>query len=336
MMHPHFYHWHNRVELKPETSVLQARWDAATKFSEAISSDTICALLRLALFGTIAPAFAKRFKDALIACEPTFPPENNFELLCVMATAALYSQMSTASVEADAVALGLAASAFSPDRIRPVCKELAQRATEYLESESERMRPTPKAESDYRALKKATETEDWATKPEATGLIGEALIDLGDSMERIAEENQYLWWLLGRRSPVLNTRREKLSSKEYALVVGAEAAERVALLPPPACVGSLIEEVLSQCAKATQTAIPLIDLVDTADIARLSATTARVEVGELCPLHSLLGVRRAGGRVDGASLEKLRLPAKLKFSPTDAANQYFHELIFLKALAQLD
>lgn len=336
-MHPHFYHWHNRVELKPETTaLLQARWDAAAKFSEELSGEDACSLLRLALFGTVTSEFAKRFSEALVAQEPTFPLEENVEMLRVMAAAALYIQMETESAEADAVALGLAAAGFHPDPSQPVCKDLAPRAAEYLESESERMRPTPKVAGDYRALKKATEATDWASNPEAPQLVGKAVLELGDTMGRIAEENQFLWWLLSRRSSHLSLRREKMAAKEYALVAAAEAAERVALLPPPACVESLIDEVLSQCAKATNVALPLADVVDAANIGGLSAVTAGAELGELCPLQGLLGVRRAGGKVDAASLEKLSIPEKLKVSPTEAAKQYFRELMFLRALAQLD
>lgn len=334
-MHTHFYHWHNRVDLKPENTVLKSRWDAAAKFSKDITGKDACSLLRLALFGAAEPDFATRFSEALVAQEPTFPPGNNLELLRVMATAALYSQMETRSVEADAVALGFVAAAFQPDRIKPVCKELGVRAAEYLASESERMRPIPTVEGDYRSLKEAAEAEGWADNPEATQLVSKAVLELGETMGRIAEENQFLWWLLGRRSSLLNTRREKLSPKEYALLAGAEAAERVALLPPPASVESLIDEVLSQCAKATNTAIPLADFIDAANIGSLSAVTAGAEVGELCPLKGLLGARRAGTKVDGASLEKLSIPAKLKVSPTEAANQYFRELMFLRALEQL-
>lgn len=335
-MHPHFYHWHNRVELKPESTVLQARWDAATKFCTEFSGDDASSLLRLALFGTVEPEFAKRFSEALVAQEPTFRPEDNTESLRVMATAALYSKMEKGSVEADAVALGFVAAAFQPDRIQPVCKELGIRATEYLASESERVRPIPSIEGDYRSLAKATETGDLADNPEATQLVSKAVLELGETMGRIAEENQFLWWLLGRRSSLLNARRDKLSSKEYALLAGAEAAERVALLPPPASVGALIDEVLSQCTKATNTAVPLAEFIDAANIGSLSAATEGAEVGALCPLKGVLEVRRAGNKVDGASLEKLGIPAKLKVSPTEAATQYFHELMFLRALAELD
>lgn len=334
-MHPHFYHWHNRVELKPELSILKARWDAAAKFTKDLKCGDACSLIHLALFGTPAPEFAKRFSGELVALEPTFLPEGNAELLRVMATAALYSCMEKESVKADAVALGLLAAAFQPDRIQPVCKELALRASEYLTTESERMRPTPKVASDYGTLQKATEAEGWEAEAAITGLIGKAVLELGETMGRIAEENQFLWWLIGQRSSLLNKPRKELLSKEYALLAGAEAAERVALLPPPASVDSLIAEALANCAKASDAAVLLADLIDAANINTLKTEATGADVRELCPLSNLIEVRRAGGKVDGAALENLKIPAKLKVSPTEAANQYFRELMFLRALGQL-
>lgn len=334
-MHPHFYHWHNRAELKTETPLLQPRWDAAAKFAEQLSADRACALLRLALFGTAVTEFAKRFSEELVTLEPTFPPDGNAELLRVMATAALYSQMKTESNEANAVALGLLAAAFQPDRIQPVCKELTQRAGEYLATESERIRPTPKVEGRYRALKNAFSSDDWAANSDATKLLGNAVLELGETMGRISEENQYLWWLLSRRSSLLKRQRETLAAKEYALAAAAEAAERVALLPPPTSVESLIGEVLTQCSKGATSAVSLVDLIKAANIDFVTTTAVATGARDLCPLTSLVGVRVAGDTVDGASLEKLKISVKLKVSPMDAASQYFRELMFLKALTQL-
>jgi hypothetical protein len=335
-MHPHFYHWHNRAELKPETGpLLQARWEAAAKFAEGLTADDACSLLRLALFGTGTTNFLKRFGEEIVVQEPTFPPEGNAELLRVMAAAALYSQMETESNEGDAVALGLLAAAFQPDHIKPVCSELGIRAGEYLASEAERVRPTPKISGGYDALKKATGADDWASEPGAPQLIGEAVLELGDAMGRIAEENQFLWWLLSRRSSLLNKRREKITAKEYALVAGAEAAERVKVLPPPASVESLIAEVLSHCSKASNTAISLSELIDAAKTDNLRTAVAEPDALELCPLTGLLGVRHAGGAIDGATLGKFGLDPTLKVSPSHAATQYFRELMFLSSLAEL-
>ena len=70
-----------------------------------------------------------------------------------------------------------------------------------------------------------------------------------------------------------------------------------------------------------------IELVRTASV----STSAR----DLCPVASLVATRVSGGTVDGTSLEKLKIRVKTKMSPMDAANQYFRELMFLKALTQL-
>jgi len=334
-MHPHFYHWHNRAELKPEAALLQLRWDAAANLAEELSADRVCALLQLALLGAAATKFQREFSEEIIKKEPTFPPRENAELLRVMATASLYSQMEAASNEADAVALGLLAAAFQSNRFQPVCDELMQRAIEYTATESERVRPTPEIEDNYRALRKAIDSSDWAGNADATTLLGNTVLKLGETMGRISEENQFLWWLLGRRSPLLNIRRDKLAPKDYALTAAAEAAERVALLPPPASVEALIGEALTQCSKGATAAISFIEFINAAKVDSISTTTITTGAHDLCPLASLVEARIAGEVVEGASLKKLRIPEKLKISPMEAANQYFRELMFLKALAQL-
>ncbi len=335
-MHRNFYHWHKRAEIKTETHLLQPRWDAAAKFSEGLSANRACALLRLALFGNPVTQFANEFSEAMVRQEPTFPPDENVELLRVMATAALYSLMETESHEADAVALGLLAAAFQPDRIQPVCKELMQCASDYIATESERLRPTPKVEGKFRALKSAFASDELEADSASTKLIGDAVLELGETLGRISEENQYLWWLLGRRSPLLNKQRKTLSANEYALAAAVEAAERVALLPPPASVESLISEVLTQCSKGATTAISLVDLFQAVSLDAIRTKTDTTAARDLCPIASLIETRVAGDAVDEALLEKLSISVKCKFSPIDVANQYFRELMFLKALTQLD
>jgi len=110
-MHPNFYHWHARVQLKPEVSILEPRWNAAAKATHEPSASDICSLLMLVLFPGAEPDFAKRFSEALVKLEPTFPPDHNAELLRVMATAGVYSQLEAFSNVADALALGLHAAA---------------------------------------------------------------------------------------------------------------------------------------------------------------------------------------------------------------------------------
>lgn len=321
--------------MKPDTTILEPRWNAAAKFAEDISGSDICSLLRLVLFPGAEADFAKRFSDALVKLEPTFPPEGNTELLRVMATAALYSQMDEPSNEADAIALGLRAAAFPLERIQPICKEVMERAGEYLASESERMRSAPNVKADFEALKTATETEGWETGKDATKLLGSALVELGDTMGRVAEENQFLWWLVGRRSPLLKQRRDKLTSQDYALVAAVEAASRVMLLPPPASVESLLNEVLAQCKNDPDSSMLLVETIGTPSTDLVKGEKTGSPATELTPIAGTLAVLRAGGKVDAKALKNLYLAPKVKSSPAATACQYFHELIFLRAIEQI-
>lgn len=334
-MHPNFYHWHSRAELKPDTTILEPRWNAATKFTEGVSVTDICSLLRLVLFPGAEAEFAKRFSAALVKLEPTFPPEGNAELLRVMATAAVYSQMDEPSNEADAIALGLRAASFPLGRIQPVCKEVMERAGEYLATESERLRPTPKLESDFQALKTATETEGWETDENATKLLGDALVELGETMGRVAEENQFLWWLVGQQSPLLKQHRKKFMPQDYALVAAVEAAARVTLLPPPESVESLLNEVLSQCGKDPDTSMLLIEAIGIPSTDLVKAEKVDGLAVELTPIIGTLAILRAGGKADAKGMKHLHLSPKLKSSPLATANQYFRELMFLRAIEQI-
>lgn len=321
--------------MKLDTTILEPRWNAAAKFAEDVSVSDICSLLRLVLFPGAEAEFAKRFSVALVKLEPTFPPEGNAELLRVMATAAVYSKMDKPSNEADAIALGLLAAAFPLERIQPVCKEIMERAGEYLASESERIRPAPNVKADFQALKKATETEGWETGEDATKLLGSALVELGDTMGRVAEENQFLWWLVGRQSPLLKQRRDKLTSQDYALVAAVEAAARVMLLPPPASVESLLNEVLAQCKNDPDSSMLLVETIGTPSADLVKGEKAGGQATELTPIAGTLAVLRAGGKADAKGLKHLHLSPKFKSSPAVTSSQYFRELMFLRAIEQI-
>lgn len=353
MMHPNFYHWHGRAELKPELAILEPRWNAAAQFAEKLSAAAIRSLLRLVLFPGAEPEFAKRFSESLVKLEPTFPPERNAELLRVMAAAAVHSQMDVPTDIADAIALGLQAAAFPQGRIEPVCQDVMTRAAEYLVVESERVRPAiyagtlenaeKQVETHLAALKKAVEDNTLPEIGKATEVLGRGMLvgmkhthqQLGEVIGRLAEESQFLWWLVGRRSSALNTRRELLTAETYALPAAAEAAERVALLPPAASVESLLDDALAQCRKGGRASMPLADLIDAADANWVQHVASAVTAPELTPLAALLAKRRADGKLHANLLKQLRISPKMEVTPTEAARQYFRELIFLRAAEEI-
>lgn len=349
-MHTNFYHWHARAELKPEIAVLESRWNAAVKFAEKLSSADIRSLLKLVLFPGAEPDFAKRFSESLVKAEPTFPPNNNAELLRVMATVAVYSQMESPSKVATAVALGLQAANFPPSRVEPVCQEVMTRAVEYLATESERVRPKiyvstlakaeKQADTAFANLKKAAD----ANSPQDVGKAAEALgrgvltamkeshQQLGDVIVRLTEESQFLWWLIGSRSSALNICREQLATDVYALPAAAEAAERVAILPPAASIESIIDETLLQCGKKSAPSMTVHDLVVSADASWAQGVTNLAGASELTPVAYLLAARLQTGKLDATLIKTFGLPAKMKITQHEAAHQFFHELVFLRAL----
>src|SRR5258708_30719157 len=171
-MHPNFYHWHARAELKPDAAVLEPRWTAAAKFAERLNKGDILSLLLLALFSPVDDKFASRLTEGVVKGEPTFPIVNNHELLRVMASAAIYRRLEQPSAAADAISLGVLAADFPSGRIDPVSDDITNRIFEYLGDESERVRPEidtgtldrvkKKADEQYAALKAAVSTNNPA------------------------------------------------------------------------------------------------------------------------------------------------------------------------------
>lgn len=352
-MHPNFYHWHARAELKPEVPVLEPRWSAAAKFAEEASAADIPSLLMLVLFPGAEPDFAKRFSEALVKLEPTFPPDHNAELLRVMATASVYSRLEAPTNIAEAFALGLQAAAYPQGRIEPVCQEIITRAGEYLATQSERMRPQIpaaepmkaelQAEAQLTALKNAVPSNNNQTIGNATIAFGMEILaamrecreQFSTAMGRLTEESQFLWWLIGRRSTALNVRRESLGSDAYALPAAAEAAEHVDFLPPAASIESLLEEVLSQCNQPKHHTMSLEELVEAVDADWVKRTGTAITSPGLTPLAAILAASRAGTRPDAKCFKQLRIPPKTQIAPAEAARQYFRELMFLRAMAEL-
>lgn len=349
-MHPNFFHWHSRAELKPDPAILEPRWNAAAKFAEKLASDDVRSLLRLVLFSGAEPDFAKRFMEALVKVEPTFPIANNAELLRVMAAASVQSRLEKPSDVADAIALGLHAATFPQGRSEPVCQDVMTSAMQYLAQESERRRPEidpgvlekaeKQVESQYVALKKAAEANNVPDMTKAIETVGRGVLGamkasherLGEVIGRLTEESQYLWWLIGRWSPNMKTRRDPLSAAEYALPAAAEAAARVSLLPPAASVEALLEEVLNQCGKRGEAKTSLLDLLLDGNHTQDDKTKA---TQELTPLATLLAERSQSSKPDVDSLKRLGFPPKATISPIEAARQYFRELVFIRAMADI-
>ena len=339
MMHPHFYHWHSRAEFKPETNILQARWDAAKTFADALPAGDVPPLLNAVLFTDSDPAFLGKVSEALVKLEPTFPPKDNSELVRVMATAAAYTILESSSSEADAVALGLQAAAFPEERIEPVCSEIMEKADEYLGEESERVRPEISSEEDeveVTALKKLVTDNEVENAANISTTIAKNVVNLSKTVERLIEENQFLWWLVGRQSPTCRCRREKLKPDAYALLAADEAEDRVVLMPPAASAEALLEDAVLQCGEGKNTNRAILHYVQEASEALGKIDSESPAVSQITPINSIRAANDSGAKVDKGFLKQLRIPNKHEVLAEEAARQYFRELVFLRALSHLD
>lgn len=352
-MHPNFYHWHIQAEFKPEVSVLAPRWSAAENFAEMVTAADILPLVRLVLFPGTEPEFAKRFTDVLKQVEPTFPLNKNAELIRVMASAAVYSRLEKSTPIANALALGLKAASFPKGRTKPICPDVMTRSVEYLAEQSERMRPNidagalEKSEKQtqvhFAALTKAVESTvpqeiGKATEALNRGVLGamkESHKRLGEVINRLTEESQFLWWLISRQSPSLQMRRERLSREAYALPAAEEAAKRVTLLPPASSVESLLDEAISQCKSGGRANVSLTELIEGTDGNWLEDAQRMAPAAELTPLVALLAERQQGKSLSQTVLKRLRIPDSTKVTPLEVSRQYFRELMFLRAIKEV-
>jgi len=352
-MNPHFYHWHGRVEIKPDEGILEKRWASATKYSEKLTADQVAELIKMILLEVPGEAFAKQMTEALVAIDPMFPISQNGELLRVMATAVADVRFEHFSPVSSVLGLGLRAGAFPVGRARAVCQDIVDRGELYLSLECERVRPAAnpvnldKAEKaiagQLATLKAAAEkgvvsevgTATWEFGKSVFAALKESHNTLGSAVNRIREESQFMWWLLGHRSNLLDTQRGQLTAEAYALSAATEAAQRVAIVPPPASVEAILHEVLTQCSSGPDTPVSVVSLVKAAAEKLPEAPLAQLSIAEFLPITTLLSECRNGAEPRPETLKKYGFTAKQKLAPGLVSQQYFRELMFRAAFEKL-
>ncbi|HEY4361437.1 MAG TPA: GTPase-associated system all-helical protein GASH [Bryobacteraceae bacterium] len=360
-MHPHLVDWFRNVHIQSDPKVLQKRWDAAVGYGKTLTRGNASRLLKLFLFSSSDPAQVKSFTDELLVLDAEFPVTGNVEELRLMAGVVMVTFFDRGSHEADAFALGLRCMSFPNRSTQPAQPEILSEAEKYLRAETERRRPiefedpTPGAEKTLGAkYKEVEETEaagDAATILVARGNYQKAIVRLIQSnhtlvtgqIKRLAEESAFLWWVLGEYSPSLQLRSAKLNIVDYTLIAAAEAAERTHILPPPSSAAALLARALAPCEKVVSTkALKLADFLaktDNAWRAEYTPQLALSDCAEFVPFAT--GLTKAEEFQDPAAAVKvlpkicLGLDMKHGLSPEQAANQFYTELAFLRALALL-
>ena len=79
----------------------------------------------------------------------------------------------------------------------------------------------------------------------------------------------------------------------------------------------------------------LIDLLKSVDATWVQLVAGVLPAPEITPISALLSERQQAKKPDADSFKKLRIPVKTKLSPLEVALQYFHELMFIRAIGQV-
>ena len=197
--------------------------------------------------------------------------------------------------------------------------------------------------NEYKKLKEA----DDQSKPDIRTAYDEALAtcvaELGNKISRLAEESAMLWWVVNEYSTSLKRPTSELSAQEYAFVAAAEAAERTTLLPPPPSANSLLGRAIKPCKRGTKKSLTLAELLGATEPswrAQQSKSTDSASCADLVPVFTAIGKCQEFGNVEAAAQVVPNLcpgiGAGLSLSAREAAEQYYAELMFLRALAELD
>jgi len=153
-----------------------------------------------------------------------------------------------------------------------------------------------------------------------------------------------LWWVVGEYSTVLSTRVTELDDYEYALIAGYEAATRTTVLPPPHSVGALIARALKPCRTQGSTVTYLLrDFLTAANgdwRKRIAESTNLFGASSIVPTITALAKTEEFGAVDSIDRVLPNICPGLKMealiTPTDMAQQFYTELVFLKAMGNVE
>ena len=232
-MHLHLIEWLRGVHLHPDAKLAEQRWQAAKKAGQNINQSFAAKLLRLFLYPDPTPEEVAWLTGTLLKHDSEFTIKDNQEEIRLMAGIVIVTALEKSSAVSDALSLGLRAGSFPLDRTVPAQPEIVTEAENYLQAESERMRPdafeikTESAEkklgASYKTMRDLEAAGDTAKAQSARANYHKAVLDavaenntnIQSQIQRLAEESAMLWWVLGEHSTLLKCSTSTLTDVSY-------------------------------------------------------------------------------------------------------------------------
>ena len=356
-MHNHTIDWYLQLHLTSDSTIAKRRWDTAISLAKKLTRTRIIELLRLFLFVPSDSGFIKQFTSDVIDIDKEFPISNNTNELRMMAGLVIVTTFQGSNANANALALGLRAASFPAGRARPMQSAIATEAEQFLSKKANELRPndftknvianvTQKLVTQGKVLSEAVaagdelkKTAEFSTYRDAVlHTISESHRELARRIARLAEESALLWWVIAEYSDALNKPVTNLIPEDYALPAATEAAQRTIHLPPPPSIGPLLVRALKGCNESEKKP-KLIDYLKGTAIDWRVAYVKSIRIAEcrdLAPISAALEKTEelGSGATALKALEKLcpGLDNKLSVAPEQAAQQFYNEIVFLRAL----
>jgi hypothetical protein len=278
--------------------------------------------------------------DELLRVDSKFPASNNAELVRLMAGIVMAATFYGSSAAAYAFALGLRSSGFLERTLKPAQPAIIGEAQKYLQNEAEKQRPNDFSHSTIASMKQPqSAAESILSGSPDDHTVDHEIKRLSNQVRRLAEETALLWWVLTEYSDSLKRRTSDLQTIEYALVAGAEAADRTYVLPPPVSAWSLLARALQPCKTGRKKTLTLGEILGASDSDWRRSQLKKLNYADSIDLVPIVtGLAKCEEFGDQASavqvLPKLcpGLEPGHALSTDDAAYELYLELMFLRAL----
>jgi len=354
-MHKSTLDWLRQTNITADNALAEKRWKIAEKAVEKLTRPRVVELLRLFLFPASGADFEQSFTDELQAADKEFPGDSVQELRLVAGLIMLIAFEKVLHA-GDAFALGLRAASFPVSRISPVQPAILAEAQQYLIGEAGRLRLddftddasdiTKSLGSKMKALSEATASADQVKIAGAIEAYGKSTVStisdshsrLAKRLEQLAEETGLLWWIINEHSDEMEKRLSDLTQDEYALVCAVEATRRTRVLPPPPSMRALLARALKACKPGKERPV-LTDYLEATEAGWRAAQVkafAVTECRDLVPICAALEKTEELGSASlaAAALKKVcpGVAGDLELQPSQAAEQFYTELAFLRAL----
>ena len=267
-MHNLFSDWYRKVEARPTSETLEARWEIIESLSSNATPGDIISYIKLFRDGNEDAELSDQLTISFKENDPTFPSRNNLQLLRILVGAVLINLMEGKKKNlANITALTIHCAHFSRKANKSILPDVLISSSNYLHAKALTLREINHETHQFITEFKDEDVSDPAkvtvTLKKITSNTKRAVAKLKKDIDILAEESNTSWWLLSEFSRLLGQPWSKLSNKGYSIFLGKDLAENIRIIPGPLSIYSLLEKANKKFIKKGNTSIKIGNAVNT-------------------------------------------------------------------------